>query len=197
MASCVRNLATVRYPCPLRLRMRQHMGNDSGEIVEKSDGPDCFVNANLNDCVQSVARTDSPYPRCDSKDPEIYQKAPVQHGLPNVRRIYGSGAHWSRAQICGTLGQLNCGQLEWQKFRLTFPWHCLYFFPDPHGQGAFLPTLCHVEGSSGSTPTGKPAAGWQRLPLQQLPAAAAAGAAAGFEWIMASSSSGTFSARRC
>ena len=22
-----------------------------------------------------------------------------------------------------------------------FPWHCLYFFPLPHGQGSFLPTL--------------------------------------------------------
>ena len=25
--------------------------------------------------------------------------------------------------------------------QLSLPWHCLYFFPDPHGQGSLRPTL--------------------------------------------------------
>ena len=30
------------------------------------------------------------------------------------------------------------------------PWHCLYFLPEPHGQGALRGTLPQVEGSAGS-----------------------------------------------
>ena len=33
-------------------------------------------------------------------------------------------------------------------FNLTLPWHCLYFFPEPQGQGSFLPIFLET-GTSG------------------------------------------------
>lgn len=35
--------------------------------------------------------------------------------------------------------------------QLSRPWQCLYFFPDPHGQGALRDALRQVDGSFGST----------------------------------------------
>gem|GEM_PF-6368057 len=53
--------------------------------------------------------------------------------IPSEARDLGSCLRLHIPRSLAALGMTNPQPYD--------PWHFLYFFPDPHGQGSFLPTL--------------------------------------------------------
>ena len=58
--------------------------------------------------------------------------------------LKGFGQAGERVGASGRSGKSATGR------QATWPWQCLYFLPEPHGQGSFRPTRPHVAGFFGS-----------------------------------------------